>query len=179
MVSRTPRTITPTALLVEFKYGVDNDYETRASMKMATASNLHTASTWCFRTLMQHNTMSSLDISMNIYCSSRRIYTTIISFRIFFFFEISLTYGYTRYAFTLIFTIKRRCRCAYRDSRKTSRINEKKTCSRIQVRSNLCSEKSKWATPRAHEPAFCVYRIYIVLLIRNVYPCLRVFQITK
>lgn len=30
-----------TALLVEFKYGVDNDYETRASMKMATASLAH------------------------------------------------------------------------------------------------------------------------------------------
>ncbi|KZC14493.1 hypothetical protein WN55_06954, partial [Dufourea novaeangliae] len=30
-----------TALLVEFKYGVDNDYETGANMKMATASVPH------------------------------------------------------------------------------------------------------------------------------------------
>lgn len=30
-----------TALLVEFKYGVDNDYETGANMKMATASLAH------------------------------------------------------------------------------------------------------------------------------------------
>lgn len=29
------------ALLVEFKYGVDNDYETGANMKMATASVAH------------------------------------------------------------------------------------------------------------------------------------------
>lgn len=30
-----------TAILVEFKYGVDNDYETGANMKMATASFAH------------------------------------------------------------------------------------------------------------------------------------------
>ena len=31
----------PAALLVEFKYGVDDDYETGANMKMATASVAH------------------------------------------------------------------------------------------------------------------------------------------
>lgn len=48
--SRPPREATeefenrrnmPAALLVEFKYGVDDDYETGANMKMATASVAH------------------------------------------------------------------------------------------------------------------------------------------